>query len=170
MDNDTVNAFIASDFKQLYPNMLKFCIMVKQGLQAFYTVKQLETKGSKLLPIENAAQLRTMWSKVVEKTKTMWHLGDISYYFISFFSLYVLGFPVFLWRMHKETRKLQLQEIIPISEGDSRPILNMFSPIVHIQQTGKGTQSHYQALSRSFALQPEHFTDFIDITNYNIIY
>ena len=150
--------------------MLQFSKMVQNGLQAFYSIKQLETEASKLLQKESAAQLRTIWSRVINNTNTMWHSGDISYYFISFFSLYVLGFPVFLWTMHKETRKLRLQEIIPITVGDSRPITNMYTPIVHIQQKGKGNQSHYQALSRSFALQPEHFAEFVDLSNYNIIH
>ena len=72
--------------------------------------------------------------------------------------------------MHKETRKLRLQEIIPISEGNSRPQINMYLPIAHIQHIGKGNQSHYQTLSRIFALQPEHLVEFLDFSNFNIVY
>ena len=82
--------------------MLKFTLLVKQGLQHFYSYEELQEKGDKLLNNENAAQLKTMWSKVVEKTNTMWHLGEISYYFISFFALYVLGLPVFCGQCTKK--------------------------------------------------------------------
>ena len=166
LDKSTVIELQKEILTSVYPTLKKFAQQSEEHSD-LGDIKDLNKTDFKTMKLEFN---RKVWKQICTANQTIWHEGEVSYYFISFFSSYVLNYPVFIWTVSRETGDLLLTEVIATGNMEHRPVLNLFNPIIHIQQTGEGNQSHYQALKRTFSLDLKHFQEFIDVAKYNIIY